>query len=85
MKRRNTMERNSGNRFFDLDQVQEFLPVSKTVLRREINRGHLRAYKIGGKFYIREPDIKTYLESALVVSSVGDAPIWATPLGSLEI
>ena len=79
------MESNSGNRFFDLDQVQEFLPVSKTVLRREINRGHLRAYKIGGKFYIREPDLRVYLESALVVSSVGNAPTWATPLGPLEI
>lgn len=61
------MESNSGNRFFDLDQLQEFLPVSKTVLRREINRGHLRARKIGGKFYVSDMDLKCYLDSTLVV------------------
>lgn len=67
MKRRNIMEGNTERQIFDLDRVQEILPVSKTVLRREINRGHLRAYKIGGKFYVREIDLKCYLDSALVV------------------
>lgn len=62
------MERETKSQIYDLDRLQEMMPISKTVLRREINRGRLRAYKIGGKFYVTETDFKAYLESALVVA-----------------
>lgn len=54
MDRRNT-------RFYTLQETADLVPVSRRVLRNEIEKNKLVARKIGGRYYIAEDDFIEYL------------------------
>lgn len=53
----------------DIEDVAERLRISQGTIRRLVNEGKLRAYRIGGKrgrLRFKEEDLNRYIESALV-------------------
>ncbi len=54
-----------------LESAAEFLNVSVKTLRRLIEAGKLRAFKIGGRWFIRASDIQAYIEQEIQNSTRG--------------
>lgn len=48
---------------YKLGEIANLLKVSVQTIIREINRGHLRAWKVGKQWRVSEDDLKQYLDS----------------------
>ena len=55
---------------YDMAQVATFLGVHKRTVNREINRGKLKAHKVGNVYRIRREDLDAYLQSVVVQPDV---------------
>ncbi|MBC7286465.1 MAG: helix-turn-helix domain-containing protein [Armatimonadetes bacterium] len=51
------------HRLLDLDEVAEFLNVSRPTIYRLIRSGSLRSYKVGGRWKFRPEEIEVFLAS----------------------
>ena len=53
-------------KLYNLQEAAERLTVSESTVRRLINQGKLRAYKVGAQLRIADEDLTAYLRSCLI-------------------
>ncbi len=52
---------------YNLDQVAQVLGVHKRTVSREIQRGKMKAHKVGSMYRIRREDLEAYLNATEVI------------------
>jgi len=58
-----------GVKHYDIKETAEMLGISTTSVQNYIKSGNMKAAKVGGRWLLKEEDIKVYLENAWTDSS----------------
>ena len=53
-----------GVKHYDIKETAEMLGISTTSIQNYIKSGNMKAAKVGGRWLLKEEDIKVYLENA---------------------
>jgi excisionase family DNA binding protein len=53
-----------GVKHYDINETAEILGISSTSVLNYIKAGTMKAAKVGGRWLVKEEDIKLYLENA---------------------
>ena len=53
-----------GVKHYDIKETAEMLGISTTSVQNYIKSGNMKAAKVGGRWLLKEEDIKVYLENA---------------------
>lgn len=57
-----------GVKHYDIKETADILGISSTSVLNYIKAGTMRAAKVGGRWLVKEEDIKAYLDNASVVT-----------------
>ena len=49
--------------FYTLDEIAEYMKMSRDTIKKEIDRGHLKAIKLSGRWRISESALNEWLEN----------------------
>ena len=64
-----------AKKVYNIDEVAESLQTSHVTIRGLIKNGYLKAFKLGGRYLIRDKDIDEFLESAIGFDYTGGCPV----------
>ena len=53
-----------GVKHYDVKETAEILGISSTSVQNYIKAGNMKAAKVGGRWLVKEEDIKIYLDNA---------------------
>lgn len=62
------------SQWLSIEQVLEYLPVTKMTVYREIDRGKLTAYQFGRQLWVKPEDLQTYLSRSRYVPNGAASP-----------